>query len=235
MSDVSWKLIDSHCDQVKDAVNSAKAPLVLALTWSIFWLCALYANAFSLAEGLERRTIYTTVLLDFVQTETSKPALASGKDLPPIPPPTKTAAAKPGEPAAPSAPAEKVTDAVSQRPNVLKICIDHLFHEDQSKLAELDWIKSRTKAIAGKTELDQADQKLAEYILKTCRTIMAKRLEHAEIRRLDARYITLPGGFGHHPHLGFRHRRRRRSAADDDVAGHDPATGPPRGRRVLQC
>lgn len=50
-----WKLVESRCRQLSDAVAAARIPFLLALSWSFIWFWSIYAAGFSYISAQHER------------------------------------------------------------------------------------------------------------------------------------------------------------------------------------
>jgi hypothetical protein len=55
MNDFALKIVDAKCEQLKEAVSSARVPFFLALTWTLIWSAALYNHEFGYTKKLIQR------------------------------------------------------------------------------------------------------------------------------------------------------------------------------------
>lgn len=167
--DVAGKMIDAHCEQVKDAMNSVKAPLVLALTWAMIWLWSIYSNEFSLNDGLGRRTMYGATLVEYVLSSSADGTSDDEKTL---------------------------ANIEKQRPYAVKMCKNHIFGKYQGGFEEISWLSRKSDGEIDAKGLLSGDRVLTEKYLQSCLSIMKRRLDNVERRLSEVRHITIPGGFG---------------------------------------
>ncbi|MCA1908387.1 MAG: hypothetical protein LDL39_08505 [Magnetospirillum sp.] len=183
MQDLGSRLIDTHCDQVKDAAHSGRLPLVLTLTWSLMWLWAIYSNNYTLEDGLRQRTIYFLTGLDLAIASVEPPSQQQGTPLPVV---NKDVA-------------EKVSSFVNACHEIIYRPYEGSNANFASIAKQIDSLVKAVNSLGGgvkKEDLKEGERILLSGFMKNCRAVINGRLVNEEKSVYENRKINLPGGFG---------------------------------------
>lgn len=191
MSVLSWKLIDTHCEQVRDAAASGRLPLALTLTWALMWSWATYATNYSLLDGLRQRTLYTVSAMDILHDKMSLSLKADASGVP----------QNGVNPDSNDKPAHKIENGMADEiNNYLTICRTHVFGVYSGNLGHIRKFSDELrdmKVLAATTPGQSIDDvRPVIRVIAICKDILQQRLKDEEKLLTDSRNISLPGGFG---------------------------------------
>jgi hypothetical protein len=203
MSDISWKLIDTHCEQVRDAAAAGRLPLALTLTWALMWSWATYATNYSLLEGLRQRTLYTVSAMDILHDKMVVVLADAAGGMPQDGAKAGSEGKKPVASKAGSSnkPIHKIDESTAEDINkYLGVCRDHVFNKYSGNMDHIKKFNDKLNSIKI-TSSDNLNEnvdnfRFAEKIIGFCFGVLDGRHKDEERILRDSRNISLPGGFG---------------------------------------
>jgi|GEM_PF-4749486 len=194
--DVLWRLVDTQCSQLADAVVAARRPFLLALTWTFVWASALYTasfghNKYLRAYFVEISTLARTEGAAAERLEAAKKEAAKRATGAEAAGPSPAAAASQAQvaAAADAAATKPATVAATNNPAAPKAPLEDLIKEYETARQALE-LHCRDLALVSSSSSSSALR------IERCRErvdVLAKQLTSSIDESMN---VTLPGGLG---------------------------------------